>query len=61
MRLHPADVSVRELALAATDLYEYSAEEGGVRLHVEVEACLRVSADRVRIQQVVANLLDNAI
>ncbi len=61
MRLHPETVGVRELALAAADLYEYSAEERGVRLRVDVEPDLRLVADRVRLQQVVANLFDNAI
>ena len=61
MRLHPETVGVRDLALAAADLYEYSAEERGVRLRVEVDSDLQVCADRVRLQQVVANLLDNAV
>ena len=61
MRLHLETVVVRELALAAVDLYEYSAEEGGLRLRVEVAADLQVYADRIRLQQVVANLLDNAV
>ena len=61
MRLHLETVVVRELALAAADLYEYSAEESGLRLRVEVAADLRVYADRIRLQQVVANLLDNAV
>lgn len=61
MCLHEETVVVRELALAAADLYEYSAEECGVRLRVEVAAELRVDADRIRLQQVIANLLDNAV
>ena len=61
MALHPETVGVRELALAAADLYEYSAEEHGVRLRVSVGADLQVVADRVRLQQVVANLFDNAV
>ena len=61
MRLHLETVVVQELALAAADLYEYSGEECGVRLRVEVAAELRLFADRIRLQQVVANLLDNAV
>ncbi len=61
MRLHAETVGVKELALAVADLYEYSAEERGVRLRVEVDADLWVCADRVRLQQVVANLFDNAV
>ena len=61
MRLHLEAVDLRELITGAADLYEYSAEERGVRLRVEVPTGLRVRADKVRLQQVVANLLDNAI
>ena len=61
MRLHLEAVDLRELITGAADLYEYSAEERGVRLHAEVPAGLHVHADKVRLQQVVANLLDNAI
>ena len=61
MRLHPEPLGVRELAVSAADLYEYSAEERGVRLRVDVDAALQVRADRVRLEQVVANLFDNAV
>ncbi len=61
MRLHRESVAVGELVSAAADLYEYSAEQRGVRVRVHVPAGLEVSADRVRLQQVVANLLDNAV
>ena len=61
MRLHLEPLPLAELVTAATDLYEYVAEERGVRLGVDVPAALRVNADRVRLQQVIANLLDNAL
>ena len=61
MRLHLESLPLAELVTAATDLYEYVAEERGVRLWVNVPAALRVNADRVRLQQVIANLLDNAL
>ena len=61
MRLHLETVDVGELLAGAADLYEYTAEERGARLRVGVPAQLRVRADKVRLQQVVANLLDNAI
>ena len=45
----------------AVDLYEYVAEERRVRVCVDVPADLWVLADPVRMQQVLSNLLDNAI
>ena len=61
MRLHLESLPLAELVNAATDLYEYVAEERGVRLRVNLPATLQVKADRIRIQQVIANLIDNAL
>jgi signal transduction histidine kinase len=59
LRLEPANLS--EVIGQAVDLYEDLAEERAVRIHVSVPADLTVPADRTRIRQVVANLLDNAV
>ena len=61
MRLHVESLPLIELVTAATDLYEYVAEERGVRLCVNLPANLYVKVDRIRIQQVIANLIDNAL
>ena len=42
-------------------LYEDTAEDAGVTLHADVPADLTVPADRDRLRQALANLVDNAI
>ncbi len=61
MRLQLASLSLAELVRAATDLYEYVAEERQVRFRIDVPQPLIVWADRIRVQQAIANLLDNAV
>ncbi len=61
MRLRPEPLELRPLVETAADFYGYEAEGRGVRLTVGVPAGLRVLADRVRLQQILANLLDNAV
>jgi len=61
MKLALEQVNLAELIHEVTDLYEHVAEEAkvGVVTHVPQDMTLR--ADRVRLRQVVANLVDNAI
>jgi signal transduction histidine kinase len=61
MKLALEQVNLAELIHEVTDLYEHVAEEAkvGVMTHVPQDMTLR--ADRVRLRQVVANLVDNAI
>ncbi|MFW6228246.1 MAG: ATP-binding protein [Alkalispirochaeta sp.] len=54
-------VELRRLFLEIRDLYELIAEERGITIEIEVPEALSVEADRVRLQQVVANLVDNAV
>ena len=61
MRLHLETVELAPLVLEATDLYEYVAEACQVRFRLHVPPGLTVTADRIRLQQVIANLLDNAV
>jgi len=61
MKLHRSAVNVNDILCGTTDLYEYVAEEKNIRLTVEVEPDLVVEADKVRLQQAVANLVDNAV
>jgi signal transduction histidine kinase len=61
MKLHREPVAVAELVRGVVDVYEYVAEEKRIRLAVDVPADLAVSADRARLQQALANLVDNAI
>ena len=61
MTLHPESIEVAPVVKEAAELFEFSAEERGVSFRVDVPGGLRLSADRVRLQQVLANLLDNAV
>jgi signal transduction histidine kinase len=61
MRLRFETLTLAELAAVAVDLYEHVAEDRGIKLVLRAPPELRVLADRVRLQQVIANLLDNAL
>lgn len=61
MRLNRERVPLRELAADAVSLYGEVAEDKGVSLVTRLDSGVCVSADRNRMRQVVANLLDNAI
>jgi signal transduction histidine kinase len=61
MKLNVSEVDLAKLAREVHDLYEDSAEAAGIEFHVDVPAGLVVSADRDRLRQALANLLDNAI
>ena len=45
----------------AVDVYEYVAEEKKIRVVAELPAACEAEVDAIRIRQVFANLLDNAI
>lgn len=61
VRLEITDVPIPELIRDVSDLYEFVAEEKHITIHTELPQDLTVRADRNRIQQVIANLVDNAI
>ena len=61
MKLNVSQVSVPEIAGEVVDLYEDTAEDAGVALQSNVPADLNVPADRDRLRQALANLVDNAI
>ena len=61
MKLNVSQVELAKLAEGSRDLYEDTAEDAGVALHVSVPAGLVVAADRDRLRQALANLVDNAI
>jgi signal transduction histidine kinase len=61
MRLQLGPVDLPELIRDVIDLYQILAEEKEITLEANVPAELRIEADRIRIQQALANLLDNAI
>jgi signal transduction histidine kinase len=61
MPLHREPVPLGEVVERATDLYREVADAKGVMLVARTAADAVADADRVRIEQVAANLLDNAI
>jgi signal transduction histidine kinase len=61
MKLNLSPVDLAKLAGEVRDLYEDTAEAAGIRLDVEVPPALVVTADRDRLRQALANLVDNAI
>ena len=61
MKLHRAPVDLCQLAREVVELYQYVAEERKISIHAELPVRCEANVDRNRIQQVFANLLDNAI
>lgn len=61
MKLERAEVDVSALAEEACELYEMVAEEKGIAIEKALDPDCRANVDAVRLRQVFANLLDNAI
>jgi signal transduction histidine kinase len=61
MRLEITSVSISELIRAVADLYEIIAEEKQITLALDLPEQLQISGDYARLQQAIANLLDNAL
>jgi signal transduction histidine kinase len=59
LQREPADLC--QLAREVVELYEYVAEEKKIAVHTELPAPCEAPVDRIRMRQVFANLLDNAI
>jgi signal transduction histidine kinase len=61
MLLRREPVALEEVVARAVDLYRDVAESKGVTIDLAEERTLVVSGDRTRLEQVAANLLDNAV
>jgi len=61
MRLAPEAVDAADILHDVQELYADVADEKGIEVRVEAPAGLGVAADRNRLRQVLANLLDNAV
>jgi signal transduction histidine kinase len=61
MQLQREPVTLSEVIARAVDLYRDVAEAKGVALVVDAPADVVVTADRIRLEQVAANLIDNAL
>jgi signal transduction histidine kinase len=61
MKLNLEETNVVPLIDDVVDLYDYVAEDKGITVHTGFPTELYLKADRSRLRQVIANLLDNAI
>ncbi|MGE3274812.1 MAG: ATP-binding protein [Vicinamibacterales bacterium] len=61
MRLTLSDLRVADVVREVRELYEDLAEDRGITIATDVPAGLAVRADRDRLRQVLANLIDNAV
>jgi signal transduction histidine kinase len=61
MKLNVVPIELAKLIGEVTDLYEDTADDAGVTVNANVPADLIVNADRDRLRQTIANLVDNAI
>jgi heavy metal sensor kinase len=61
MKLNREPVDLAALLSEAVELYQYVAEEKKITVTTELSDTCEVSVDRIRMRQVFANLLDNAL
>lgn len=61
MRLDREEIALRELADEVVELYTLVAEERRIQIQNDVPAWCTVTADRLRLRQCIANLVDNAL
>ncbi len=61
MRLEIAPLPVSHVIRDVVDLYEIVAEEQETSIHLDLDDRMTIEADRTRLQQVLANLMDNAL
>lgn len=61
MRLEKSDCDLGELAADAVELYTEVAESRRLQLNFKTEGPVPLVADRVRLRQAIANLVDNAL
>jgi signal transduction histidine kinase len=61
MALRRENVSLGDLVTQTVELYEDVAEERSLEIRVDVPGDIAIVVDRVRMRQVLANLVDNAI
>jgi two-component system sensor histidine kinase BaeS len=61
LRIHPEPTDVRDVLAQVVDGHRGTAQAGGVRLEMQITADPVLTADAVRLRQLVGNLVSNAI
>jgi signal transduction histidine kinase len=61
MDLDQSEFQLKDMVYPVVEVYEYVAEDKGLRIYADVEEDLKIKGDFNRLSQVIANLLDNAI
>jgi len=61
MKLHLSELDLAHLVRGLVEMYSLASEDEQVRLKLDLPAELKLTGDSPRLQQVVGNLLDNAI
>ena len=59
--LNLSDVDLSEIISEACELFQPVAEDKGIRIIQDIEADVSITADKEKIQRLVANLIDNAL
>jgi signal transduction histidine kinase len=61
MRLKPEKLNLSKMLAEVAELYQYVAEEKNVSISINDSPDMVITADRSRLRQVFANLMDNAV
>lgn len=61
MKLALSSVNLAEVVAEVAELYEFIAEDKGIEIETVVPEALFLPADRIRLKQALANLIDNAL
>ena len=61
LKLNLTSVKLADVVAEVAELYEFIAEDKGITIETDVPETIFLPADRIRLKQALANLLDNAV